>query len=327
MDITIKSNFEISGLKPLTLVMSIILHLLLFPAFYATINSPEITNSIVELDLINTETSIVSESQAPEKKVDTNRLSAKDSATEKEQIKKGVPQPQIQKSTPVKQQAQPKSAQSKQSQAAVNNKSESVNENKSIAKNNVDNANLLLSQNDLSKFTNKSLAKASDSQRSSRLNTYEPFRQNRLFENSGSADYLPKVSEGQITLLNAKADQYAVFVRRVALQVFSQLRAKNWAQLGFAQARQSKRFATIEAVMNKQGKLTSFKLLETSSSDGFDKVLQNSVQSGLWDQNPPANAALEDGNIHFIFKARTWAEIVGDPGRERRWLLLATGLK
>ena len=299
---------SIRDFRPWALLLSLALHLLLFPKFYATITSPQLLNKIVEIELVNTEPVIVSESQAVEKKVETNQLSSKDSATEKEQIKKGLPQPKI---------AQPKIIQSKiekpsQQQSKVQKQ---------------DSANLLLSQNQLSKFTSNNFSKASDPQRSSRLNTYQPFRQNRLFENSGSPDYLPRVSEGQITLLNAKADQYAVFVRRVALQVFSQLRAKNWAQLGFAQARQTKKFATIEAVMNKQGKLTGFKLLDSSGSNGFDMVLKDSVNSGLWDQNPPANAAMDDGNIHFIFKAKTWAEIIGDPGREQRWLLLATGLK
>ena len=36
----------------------------------------------------------------------------------------------------------------------------------------------------------------------------------------GSADYLPNVRQGDITLLNTKADRFAPFVRRVGMRVF-----------------------------------------------------------------------------------------------------------
>ena len=157
----------------------------------------------------------------------------------------------------------------------------------------------------------------------SKSSSYQPFK----YVAPGSSTYLPGVSEGEITLLNAKAEQYAVFVRRVAIQVFSALRTKNWASVNYHQARQGRRFAVIEAKMNKQGQLVGTNSTKSSGSTGFDRVLQEAVDTGFWDQNPALSASLDDGNIHFIFKARTWAELAGDPPRERRWLLLSTGLK
>ena len=47
----------------------------------------------------------------------------------------------------------------------------------------------------------------------------------KFFGNSGSTDYLPNLPDGDITLLNTKADHFAVFVRRVAARVFAALRS------------------------------------------------------------------------------------------------------
>jgi hypothetical protein len=48
---------------------------------------------------------------------------------------------------------------------------------------------------------------------------------------SGSNDYLPNVQDGDITLLNAKADKFAVFVRRVAIRIFNLLKQYGWEYL------------------------------------------------------------------------------------------------
>jgi TonB family protein len=148
---------------------------------------------------------------------------------------------------------------------------------------------------------------------------------------AGISDHLPNLPDGDITLLNAKANIYASFVRRVAIQVFTQLRAQGWERLSAQQIRQLQGFATIEAVLSQDGKFIRAQLLDSSGSDAFDSVLNLSVTNGARDPNPPPGALAKDGLIHFIFKARSWSQMgmnrrSGAPV-EQRWLLLATGLE
>jgi hypothetical protein len=148
---------------------------------------------------------------------------------------------------------------------------------------------------------------------------------------AGISDHLPNLPDGDITLLNAKANIYASFVRRVAIQVFTQLRSQGWEKLSAQQIRQLQGFSTIEAVLSPDGKFLRAQLIESSGSTAFDGVLNLSVQTGARDPNPPTGALAKDGLIHFIFKARSWSQIgvnrrSGAP-TEQRWLLLATGLE
>jgi hypothetical protein len=152
-----------------------------------------------------------------------------------------------------------------------------------------------------------------------------------FFGSAGISDHLPNLPDGDITLLNAKANIYASFVRRVAVQVFTQLRSQGWENLSAMQIRQMSGFATVEAVLSMDGKFIRARLIESSGSDAFDQVLHTSASKGTGDPNPPPGAQAKDGLIHFIFKARSWSQIgmnrrSGAPV-EQRWLLLATGLE
>jgi hypothetical protein len=148
--------------------------------------------------------------------------------------------------------------------------------------------------------------------------------------NGGSSDYLPSLPDGDLTLLNAKANQYAVFVRRVAVQVFAELRQVGWESLRAADIRGISSDSIFEAVMGPNGELVSVTPVEASGSRNFDEVLRIAVTKGARDRNPPAGAKADDGQIHFIFKARSWVGISNGARNqapiERRWLLLATGL-
>lgn len=175
-------------------------------------------------------------------------------------------------------------------------------------------------------------AAKTDQERIASLESYEPFSRHsfsRLLAQgrSGDADYLPDIPDGDITLLNAKADRYAVFVRRVATQVFGALRRKSWSDLPLSEVRRIRGFATIEAVLSPRGKLLEVRLQEPSGSQPFDKTVVAAVDEGAWDQNPPEGARAADGNYHFIFKAKTWGRGVPNSPQQARWLLLGTGLK
>jgi hypothetical protein len=150
--------------------------------------------------------------------------------------------------------------------------------------------------------------------------------QNQSLGAAGIPDYLPDIPDGDITLLNAKADRFAIFVRRVALQVFGAIRQKNWQEIPINEIHRLRHFSTIHAVMNTKGELISVEIAQSSGSRPFDIVVNDSAKKGTWDQNPPKGAEAEDGNIHFIFKARSWARGANQGIGEQRWLLLGTGL-
>lgn len=169
-----------------------------------------------------------------------------------------------------------------------------------------------------------------DLQHVAKLENYEPFARravpSALGSLKGSSDYLPEIPDGDITLLNTKADRHAVFVRRVALQVFGSLRKSSWNQLPYSQIRLINDFAAVEGIISPTGKLLDTKLLSSSGNRYFDRVLLNAVKEATSDQNPPVSATAADGNIHFVFRSRTWGRRVGEDRVEQRWLLLGTGL-
>ena len=148
---------------------------------------------------------------------------------------------------------------------------------------------------------------------------------------AGISDHLPNLPDGDITLLNAKANTFAGFVRRVAIQVFTQLRTQGWEQLSRHEIAQLQDFTTIEAVLSPDGKFVTMSLLDGSGSLPFDSVVKLSVRAGAQDPNPPEGARASDGRIHFIFKARSWASSSISPRSgaavEHRWIMLATGLE
>lgn len=153
----------------------------------------------------------------------------------------------------------------------------------------------------------------------------------RFIGQRGTSDYLPKLPDGDITLLNTKADQFAVFVRRVATQVFGEIRNTGWEILNSSDINSVSQFSTFRAILSPQGNLIRVEALSGSGSTRFDASIEEAVRKGAKDQNPPAGAAAADGNIHFIFQAKSWSAFTANTRSgmpmERRWLLLATGLE
>ena len=143
----------------------------------------------------------------------------------------------------------------------------------------------------------------------------------------GSMDFLPAIREGDITLLNTKAEQFAPFVRRVAVRVFENfiiLLRRSYAN-GEVSAEEQ---VSVEAVMDKSGRLVSLTTKERSVTSALatDRSLQSALHEGFFDRNPPPGAESNDGNIHFMFMARVVG--VADPSGRRvpAWALLGTGL-
>lgn len=148
---------------------------------------------------------------------------------------------------------------------------------------------------------------------------------------TGLSDFIPSLPDGDLTLLNTKADQYAVFVRRVATQVFAQLRLAGWDTLRPADISSISRDSYIRAILSSDGTLQKVELVESSGSPRFDDTVVAAAKRGAKDPNPPAGAMASDGTIRFIFKSRSWVRYAAAARNgapiERRWLLLGTGLE
>ena len=150
-------------------------------------------------------------------------------------------------------------------------------------------------------------------QRTDLLNHGDPWKHSGV--TGGSLDLLPAVREGDITLLNTKAEQFAPFVRRVAVRVFENFRIMLRRSLDAGRLQSGQEFATIEAVMDRQGQLIAINPKDRSPSATLatDRNLQAATREGFFDRNPPPGAESNDGNIHFLFDARV--AMMVEPGR------------
>ncbi len=168
----------------------------------------------------------------------------------------------------------------------------------------------------------------SDAERSTRFLSVQPFRKSGSgILQPGVSDVLNNVPDGEITVLNEKADQFAVFVRRVANQVFGALRRTSWAKLSAPEVEAIRKYGRVRAVLSPKGKLMRVEVLDGSGSILFDELLNDSVEIGANDQNPPKEALAPDGNFRFIFIARTWTRRAPNNISEQRWIVLGTGLE
>lgn len=286
---------------------------------------------------------------------ETNRLSDVNSRTDVEKIQRGdgggIPGPRTQTQPAVPQtkesSKQAQQPQSPQPQKSESSKSENKSERPSKETQSVNKQPRELQLKDLTldnstlalKFGNKPQAVSqpkSEQSPAQNLSEYQAFSRPpgsgaAFLGSAGINDHLPNLPDGDITLLNAKANIYASFVRRVAVQVFTQLKSQGWEKLSAQQIHQLQGFSTIEAILSADGTFMRAQLIESSGSSSFDSVLNLSVNAGARDPNPPPGALAKDGLIHFIFKARSWSQMgfnrrSGAP-TEQRWLLLATGLE
>ncbi len=252
-------------------------------------------------------------------KKETNLKSEFNNQTEKESIKKGDPLAQTPQQIKVK---QPKP------------EKQQIAEKKNTASEKNTSANLKLSEDQLSDATLEKKEAVDekiveDNVREHKFASIQPFSKNsiaNIYSKFGSADYLPEIPDGDLTLLNTKADHFAVFVKRVGLQVFSALRKLSWQELARMEISQIRDFSEIEAILDTKGKLLELRFKNHSGSTSFDQILKQASNQGAWDQNPPAGAQASDGKIHFLFKGKTWARFSANGIGEQRWLLLGVGL-
>jgi len=133
----------------------------------------------------------------------------------------------------------------------------------------------------------------------------------------GVSDFLPTIHEGDITLLNTKAEKFAPFVRRVAARVFQhmEINLKRTAR-SMANPGGGHESAVVEAVMNKRGEFLDARLIEreTNTQMAVYKLLLTAARPDVFfDANPPSGAEAADGNIHFILVIDLMIQVGPDP--------------
>lgn len=327
-------DIEIPTREPLNrrLVISLLLSLLLHSLLIAVLQTPPNPGAVkpIEVTLVSTKKNkpqIVSPSALPESEpLETARVSDKNTRTDVESIRRGdmpqTPSPSIAtQAKPATEAQQPKN---QMDAAAQPEKPKSSPQLK------------LRDEKLLSQFGQLPVEqpakepeprKISDAQRASKFSQAQPFQRSDLsIFRQGTPDFLPDIQDGDLTLLNAKADRHAIFVRRVALQVFGSLRSLSWQELSRSQIGLLQNHSVVEAIMSPTGKLLSVTIKGISGSAAFDTIVEKAAKDGTWDQNPPKTAQAADGNIHFIFYSKTWSRTAGDTMREQRWIMLGTGL-
>lgn len=329
------SSFDRTGL-----IISLVIHAVILSLAVHLHPSVPVTAPVFNVSFERNQktTQIVSPSQAPAilPPLDTKKLSEKNTATRIEQIRRGTggapKQGSAHSSMPTSDTRRVKSLAPKKS-AKKNDSSKKSTTNQLTVK------DLRLDSPTLSaKFSKAGKANPRPTLHSPSLDHSENYKAFARPQGTGAtfigtggiSDHLPNLPDGDITLLNAKANLFASFVRRVAIQVFTELRSKGWDTLRASDIRQVRSFSIIEAVLSPEGTLIKVSLKNSSGSHSFDRVVRDATQQGTTDPNPPEGALAEDGNIHFIFKARSWTQMganarSGAP-TEYRWLLLATGL-
>lgn len=317
-------------LKFTSVLLSLLLHFFLYYFFVNFDYKLEFkeTNSYNVSFVRNREQFISTNISNSDKNKNTPFKSHKDTAVKEESIKRG--QGGVLPKTIVAKKSIPKKATKPLKRAP---------KQKSVTKKQVSKKlDLAPMDNVLDSITKKELSKAKNKPLNVPLND-QPFTRGTGQSasisgfSSGSIDYLPNIKDGDITFLNAKADKFAVFVRRVAIRVFQYLKKTGWESLSATQVKEIATWVRIIAAINLKGKLVEVKVITTSGSIFFDRVARKSVASGVVDPNPPRSAVAFDGNIRFIFYAKSWSEIVGGGARrgggygERRWLGLKAGLE
>ena len=309
-------NFIVFGL-----ILSLILHLGLSYIFASSFRMPPEPKRIEAIDVFfepAEEPQIINEPESPESETEppetTKFLSEKDHFTEKEQVKRGdgldaAPQVASKPKAPAKPAPKP--------QAKPESDPEPVAK-KLILKN-----PMVLEPQEEKPVTESTLRDVPTKPFSRPAGSGAAF-----LGTTGTNDFLPNLPDGDITLLNAKADRFAVFVRRVATRVFSDLRIAGWETLRPEEVASISGYTTVHAVLSPQGKFLLAEIRDDSGSKRFDVVVANAVKSGASDPNPPPEAAATDGNFHFIFRAKSWVAFGGGRSgmQQRRWLMLGTGL-
>ena len=129
----------------------------------------------------------------------------------------------------------------------------------------------------------------------------------------GSFDYLPDVSQGNLTMLNTKADRFAPFVRRVGTRVFQNLLIFQRQNLEASDIIAANDLVTVRVTLDAAGKLKTFEVDDHSGSMAVDQTLIDAIKQAAFDDNPPKAAANDKGEFEFVFEAQLLAGVGPGP--------------
>ena len=125
----------------------------------------------------------------------------------------------------------------------------------------------------------------------------------------GSFDALPDVAQGNLSMLNTKADRFAPFVRRVGTRVFQNLLIYQRQNLEASDILAANDIVTARVILDASGKLKSLEVDEHSGSMAVDQTLVDALRQAAFDDNPPKSAANENGEYEFVFQAQLLAGV------------------
>lgn len=129
----------------------------------------------------------------------------------------------------------------------------------------------------------------------------------------GSFDYLPDVAQGNLTMLNTKADRFAPFVRRVGTRVFQNLLIYQRQNLEASDILAANDVVTARVTLDASGKLKNLEVEDHSGSMAVDQTLIDALRQAAFDDNPPKAAANANGEYEFVFQAQLLAGVGPGP--------------
>lgn len=135
----------------------------------------------------------------------------------------------------------------------------------------------------------------------------------------GSFDNVPDVAQGNLTMLNTKADRFAPFVRRVGTRVFQNLLIFQRQNLEASDIIAATDIVTAHVTLDANGRLKNLEVEDHSGSMAVDQTLTDALRQAAFDDNPPKAAANANGEYEFIFQAQLLAGVgPGARGAELR---------
>lgn len=135
----------------------------------------------------------------------------------------------------------------------------------------------------------------------------------------GSFDNVPDVAQGNLTMLNTKADRFAPFVRRVGTRVFQNLLIFQRQNLEASDIIAATDIVTARVTLDANGRLKNVEVDDHSGSMAVDQTLTDALRQAAFDDNPPKAAANANGEYEFVFQAQLLAGVGPGPrGQELR---------
>ncbi|MEW6269359.1 MAG: TonB C-terminal domain-containing protein, partial [Thermodesulfobacteriota bacterium] len=129
----------------------------------------------------------------------------------------------------------------------------------------------------------------------------------------GTFDALPDVAQGNLTMLNTKADRFAPFVRRVGTRVFQNLLIYQRQNLEASDILAADDIVTARVTLDRSGKLKTLEVEDHSGSMAVDQTLIDALRQAAFDDNPPPSAANVNGEYEFVFQAQLIAGVGPGP--------------